>query len=281
MPVVKTCASCGEKFARTPSEAARPNSNFCDKRCRSSDLEVQGKIAASRTGTKALKLPLDGTVERLYSEGLSCKQIAARYDATMETVRGFLARRGIHLRDHASRGVAIHAPRLAVIPNSEIVKMYGEGRLTQEIAEHFKTSQTNISARLRAEGIEPRKSFFGRGTPIRCKDGHLVRSSLEMQVCNWLWEHRMAHAYEPLLPFSAGALAAHQYADFLFADDSGSDWFIEIWGIQHSPSYDQRRQDKMGRYEAAGISVVSLEPSDIPGGLQILLADRNFSPAWP
>ena len=99
-----------------------------------------------------------------------------------------------------------------------------------------------------------------------CSDGHLVRSSLELEVDNFLHEHDIEHKYDPKLPFGNG-----QLADFLVGD-----YYIEVWGlVPHKPNpknaliaaYLAKMERKKKNYAKHGLSLIELFPRDIPQNL--------------
>lgn len=256
MPVTLYCLTCGEPFSCTPSEArgygGRAPRRFCSHRCRSKNLDVQAVAATNRTGIRKMKLPLDDTVTRMYQEGMTLKEIAVHFGANDDSVRMHLIRRGVPRRGPRAKKVVAWHQKHPEVATGEVARLYQEGQSLQEIADRFGVAKGTVSARLRAAGVQLRRSFFGSEMPYRCDDGHLVRSRYEQIVDDWLWKHRIAHAYEPLLPFGAG-----EHADFLAGDDFG-DRYIEVWGISGSAEYSERRRRKLDAYEALRLPVISL-----------------------
>lgn len=110
-----------------------------------------------------------------------------------------------------------------------------------------------------------RKQFFGVGKRITCEDGHLVRSSLEKQVDNFLFEKGMKHEYEPKLPWGR-----------CMADFKVGSHYIEIWGLAPNNKnvknkiisrYIVKMDEKREKYSRCGLSLIELYPEDIPHNL--------------
>lgn len=81
-----------------------------------------------------------------------------------------------------------------------------------------------------------------------CNDGHVVRSTYEQWVDDWLSEHGVAHVYDPRLPFDR-----RFRADFL-----ANGWYIEIWGVTHNRRYTERKRWKLERYREHGMPLIEL-----------------------
>jgi hypothetical protein len=76
-------------------------------------------------------------------------------------------------------------------------------------------------------GIQPNPNGWDGGKRHACQDGHLVRSTYEQRVDDWLYRHGIEHVYEPTLPYDRRCRS-----DFL-----ANGWYIEIWGVKGNAAY--------------------------------------------
>ncbi len=88
---------------------------------------------------------------------------------------------------------------------------------------------------------------------IRTIDGHIVRSKAEAIIDNWLYQFRIAHAYERKLPI------AEAYCDFYLPDGNV---YIEYWGLDND-SYKVRRERKVEIYKQNNYNLIELYDDDI------------------
>lgn len=139
-------------------------------------------------------------------------------------------------------------------PDPEYLEhLYWERQMSyEEIGDIMGVHPTTIGNWFGRLGIKCRDStLFGR--PFLAKDGHKVRSGLELQVDNWLWDHCLEHEYEPTIP------GTQYWSDFLVGDT-----YIEVWGMTGNPAYDKKRKKKIAAYHAANLNLLSIYPSDFP-----------------
>lgn len=129
-----------------------------------------------------------------------------------------------------------------------ICSLYEAGTPLQQIAEKYDVTRGVISTYLRGIGVEIRRDGWGGDKRFECKDGHLVRSSYELRVDDWLNQHGIEHVYEPQLPF-----APTYCADFL-----ANGWYIEVWGVNDNPDYKQRKALKQELYTRHSIPLIEL-----------------------
>lgn len=118
---------------------------------------------------------------------------------------------------------------------------------TVAIATKYDTSQTVIRSILKDYGIQSRPDGW-RGEFVKCDDGHLVKSTYEMKVDNWLFQNNIEHKYEPRLPFNRR----------FKADFWANGWYIEIWGVTNSESYKKRKTRKILGYQAANLPLIQI-----------------------
>ncbi|MBV2183253.1 MAG: hypothetical protein KUL88_01745 [Rhizobium sp.] len=89
----------------------------------------------------------------------------------------------------------------------------------------------------------------------RSNDGHMVRSRAEALIDNWLYEQRIAHAYERLVP-----IEEPMYCDFYLPE---IDVYIEFWGMENNPRYMERKQLKLRLYKDSGLRLIEIRDKDI------------------
>ena len=102
-----------------------------------------------------------------------------------------------------------------------------------------------------------------------CKDGHIVKSKSERDIDNYLFEHKIAHAYEKALPINGEIFKP----DFYLKD---LDVYIEHWGYDESNKEYQARKDyKIPKYQEKGITLIctyeATDMQDVETSLQIKL----------
>ncbi|MBQ7789223.1 MAG: hypothetical protein IJ398_06205 [Clostridia bacterium] len=102
-----------------------------------------------------------------------------------------------------------------------------------------------------------------------CKDGHIVKSKSERDIDNYLFEHKIAHAYEKALPINGEIFKP----DFYLKD---LDVYIEHWGFDESnKEYTARKDYKIPKYKEKGITLIctyeATDMQDVETSLQIKL----------
>ncbi|MBI5477853.1 MAG: hypothetical protein HY906_03290 [Deltaproteobacteria bacterium] len=107
--------------------------------------------------------------------------------------------------------------------------------------------------------ILPRDSNLRPGwTPgdYMALDGHFVRSLPEKAIDDWLYTHRVLHAYERELP-----VAGELRSDFFLPEVN---LHIEFWG-RSDEAYLARKRRKQQVYHRERIPVIDLEPKHLKG----------------
>lgn len=120
---------------------------------------------------------------------------------------------------------------------------------------HDYARKVTISEVIKDSDGDIRKKFEAR---FRCTDGHYVRSKAEMLIDNWLYEHRIAHAYEKkvYMPKNPDETVL---SDFYLPEGKV---FIEYWGME-SEKYKKRKEVKISLYSTNGLNLISLEDEHI------------------
>lgn len=207
------------------------------------------------------------TVARLYRDELRpITEIGRMFGVSPAAVCWQLDRAGISRRPHAganlrdpatvaktnashTRGAAHHASR--PLPMDEVAARYTAGESTAFIAAHYGVTAVTISRKLAAFGHPIRPCGFSKWrTTI---DGHKVQSGWEMLVDDWLFTHGITHTAQPKVPFGRNCRA-----DFF-----AGGYYIEVWGVVHSPIYSRRKLRKLALYTKHSLPLIELYPRHI------------------
>ena len=92
-------------------------------------------------------------------------------------------------------------------------------------------------------------------TDIRCDDGHYVRSKSEKIIDDWLYSHRIVHAYEKKVFFQEDP-SENLYSDFFLPD---GDVYIEFWGLNDKEDYLERKEHKKSLYYKSKKNLIELD----------------------
>jgi hypothetical protein len=110
--------------------------------------------------------------------------------------------------------------------------------------------------------------------PLRTSDGHMVRSQGEIIIDNWLYEQRILHSYERLVP-----IEEPMRCDFYLPEISESGVYIEYWGMESNPQYKERKQNKIELYKANDLKLIEIHAKDI-GNLDEVLQPALIKFGW-
>lgn len=172
----------------------------------------------------------DALVRMVHVEHLSYPEIAKRFGVDGSAVRHWLIKHDIE-RPKAwstrSKGLLLE------IKPDEVKERYLSGLSLEAIALEFGVGRKAIKSICKKEEVELRPAGFP-GSEFLCKNGLFVRSTYELRTANWLSDHDIQFEYEPRYPFSK-----HLRADF-----KANDWFIEVWGVENFPGYEERKSLK-------------------------------------
>lgn len=89
----------------------------------------------------------------------------------------------------------------------------------------------------------------------RATDGHLVRSTAEMLIDNWLYMAEIVHAYERQLPIEENV-----FCDFYIPTGKV---YIEYWGTSNDPKFLARKEKKLAIYKKYGFRLIQLDAADV------------------
>lgn len=189
----------------------------------------------------------------VHDQHLSYREIAKRYGVDFTAVPHWLDRHGI---ERPAVWTTRRGTSEEPLPGTDdLAALYAQGASLAEIGALFGVSRLPVRTRLKAANITLRADGWDGGKRLACADGHLVRSTYEQRVCDWLSERGVQHTYEPRLPWDL-----RSRADFL-----ASGWYIEVWGVTNSPLYAARRQRKIDGYRAHRAPLVQINHFDFSG----------------
>ena len=105
--------------------------------------------------------------------------------------------------------------------------------------------------------IEQEDTNFRNKFPanIRALDGHLVRSKSEKIIDDWLYNHKISHAYERKVPIEEDV-----YCDFFLSYDKKV--WIEFWGLDDE-RYLERKELKKNFYVQNSKILIEISEKDI------------------
>lgn len=115
---------------------------------------------------------------------------------------------------------------------------------------HMQSASMNEDAADKSEGF--REKF---PPAIRASDGHMVRSRGEAMIDGLLYENRIVHAYERLVPIEQA-----MYCDFFLPEYN---LYIEFWGMESNPKYKARKERKLDLYRQNGLKLIEIKDEHI------------------
>ncbi len=216
------------------------------------ELAYKAGIRGHHIQNQAGVAPNKELLHQMYwGEWLSYEQIAERLQVDLTTIPYWLRKFEIPRRSvwQTRRGKDWQAPNIDLI-----IHLYEAEQLgMQSIGEFLGVTKSYLTKALKDAGIQLRKSGYPNVARYTAKDGHHVRSGLELQVDDWLTDHQLPHIYEPRIGNSK------YRADFLIEDT-----YIEIWGIVGNERYEEQRKQKLQAYNTYGLKLLSIYPRDFP-----------------
>lgn len=215
-------------------------------------LGLKAGVKAKTIQNKAGVEPTKELLEHLYwGEWLTYETIGERLGVDFTSIPYWLKKFGILRRTlwETRRGPGW------VDPDQQIVAhLYeAENMSTDAIGKLFKVSGTYIKAVLQRMNIPCRQSGYPNVSHYTAKDGHRVKSSLELQVDDWLFTHNIPHQYEGRIG------ETNLRTDFVVGNI-----YIEIWGITGHQAYEEKRKRKLDAYEHNNLELLSVYPNDFP-----------------
>jgi hypothetical protein len=204
-------------------------------------LRAAGRGLANRGFEQPSKTELIYLVHTL---NLSYREIGERFGVDYTAIPHWLAKHNIP----RPNGLVTRKKGNFRFPTKdELENLYIKQKLsTRRIGKMFNLGGGAIARKLREFNILVRESGWNTERLI-CIDGHVVKSSYELTVCDWLHENNIPHEYEPILE-----------NEFKFCPDFlAKGFYIEVWGVT-SKAYKERKERKKKFYKKIGASLIEL-----------------------
>ena len=146
----------------------------------------------SWTDADALKM------KELYDSGVSGNQIAKMFGKSKPVIHRILKYAGTVKRKRTYvKQIPPNKFQFSQQQIDEIIFQYEFGLSSHHIAEALGLKTNRPILRILQERGLTRNKGTGYTKAWRTIDGHLVKSSAEIVVDNWLYTHGIAHIYEP------------------------------------------------------------------------------------
>jgi len=229
----RPCPGCQELF-----DAPDARQRFCSPEC-----EIASKKAEYR---QQHGLDDADQLRAWYvDQGLSAVTIAEMLGVNDKTVTNQLRAFGIPMRPGYYTGAPLPMPPRDDLARLILVECVGMTRA----AAIYGVDPSTVGSWLDRYSI-PRPQEGGYGRRIEANDGHIVQSSYELTVDNWLSALRIPHEYEPRL---FGRFRADFYAN---------GWYIEVWGVVNHDRYVRNKERKIAFYHDNRLPLIELIPQD-------------------
>lgn len=184
----------------------------------------------------------DDLYDMVYVQGLFYHQVAAKYGVHESAIGHWLVKHGL-----GRAGGKLRGP-ISKLTKNELIDLYrNQGRSLASVGEMYDASAEVVARLCKEFGIEIRPEGWA-GKSFTCKDHHIVKSTYELKVDNWLYDHGIDHIYEPKLPFGR-----RMQADFL-----ANGWYIEVWGVIGNNTYNKRKRRKIAAYNANNMPLIEI-----------------------
>ncbi len=209
--------------------------------------QIERRPSGRGLANRGIAPPTRDDLHRLiHEEHRTYREIAACYGVDHSTIQHWLRAYGIPTPDvwQSRRG----AP-MPVLPGAdELRSLYEQGISLAALAARYGVAYNTIARLCKEVGIVRRPDGWDGGKRLIARDGHQVRSTYELRVDDWLFDHGISHIYEPSLPFDR-----RFHADFL-----ANGWYIEIWGVIGSKRYQARQERKRTMYKNHGLPLIEI-----------------------
>ena len=91
---------------------------------------------------------------------------------------------------------------------------------------------------------------------IYASDGHVVRSTPELAIDNWLYERNILHAYEKLIQTDGDEI---YFSDWYLKEGSV---YIEYWGMEGNKRYESTKEKKLELYKKMDHRLIELHKDE-------------------
>ena len=204
-------------------------------------------ISEAMMGMRKINIPKKELEEMYNEKGIGTPEIARKLNTTSSTVRRYLIQYNIPMRSSSSY-------RETNISKEVLNKKYiNEMKTMDEIAVEFNVSRRAIGKKIKKFGIPARPTLFGYKERLKCDDGHLVRSSGERKIDNFLYHNGITHEYETQVEDT-------KYLCDFYIPSIGI--WIEYWGLYDKGNYNEILQKKLEVYERFGLKLIEIYPGE-------------------
>lgn len=215
---------------------------------------IQLRPGSNGLKNRGIEEPTKGHLfELVHIQHLSYEQIASMYGVDFSAVPHWLKRHDIKL---PLVWTTRRKGKQTSIDPDEVRGMVESGIPLADIASHYSVSKWMISSVCDSNGIAKRPDGFNGGVRYDGPNGLKVRSTYELRVAEWLSLNAVSFIYEPRLPFNRR----------LRADFIANGWYIEVWGVQGSKAYTEKRERKRKAYKANQLPLIQITPRHIASG---------------
>ncbi|RLG33706.1 hypothetical protein DRN97_04375 [Methanosarcinales archaeon] len=244
-PITLICSGCGKEFKRERDRLKKANNYYCSKKCFNEHRKKENHPNWQ-----------GGNVIR------QCKYCGKEFITKRRgKSTAIFCSSECHVKWIRQKHLGTHKPKkIKPEEHQNIIDKYLKRISPERIATYYGVTPGAIYWILKKHNI---KLWDTSQYPKlqEADDGHLVRSSLERMVDNYLFHNKIPHIYNPQIPFS------NYRADFLVGNQ-----YIEIWGMIGNKEYDERMQDKLKHYQEYGLPLIQIFPEDIPHNLDRIFA---------
>ncbi len=148
-----------------------------------------------------------------------------------------------------------------ILTKEKLQELYVEkGYSTIEIGIMYDVSPTVIANLLKKHKIELKRPKYGYKKPLVCLDGHKVKSNLERNVCDWLYENGIEHECQPKYPKN------NYYMRGFRGDFKVGKFIIEVLGMLAIPKYAEifdKKSEQFMMVGGTGSGVIKGEDYDL------------------
>ena len=226
----------------------------------------KGQHLSSKTEFKKGQLPhnkIEFTKEqekiiiRLFTKELMCvEEIGKKFNCTDRPIYRTLKNNRVEINQGKRMGKKFSGEKnfgYKKLNDRKIIELYDKGFSSKKIGELFSVVGSTIVSRLIKNGINIRKPAFGNVGFLEAEDGHLVKSSPELIIDNWLFNNEIQHCYGKSI-----ADTNYRYDFFI----PSANLYIEYWGLQSVESYKKKTEKKIEIYKKLRFNLLSIFPQD-------------------
>lgn len=136
---------------------------------------------------------------------------------------------------------------------NQIIKEYEGGYGSLILAKKFKVGKGTILNYLKKWGVNIRENKYRHKLRIKCDDGHIVLSSVEKFIDNFLFHNGISHIYSKKIGYG------NYKCDFYILD---ANVWIEYFGLIRVKKYKETTKRKLKIYKELGLKLIPIFPFD-------------------